>query len=375
MTNTRVLSRRELNRATLDRQFLLRRTDADAAEVVEHLVGLQTQIPGNHFTALWSRIADFSAEDFSRRFENREFVRISLQRSTIHTVTARDCVALRPLLQSVQDRSLKGAFGKRLEGVDLAALATRARDLLDEGPKTFGELGTALLADWPDREPQALGNAARNGLALVQVPPRGLWQQGGQARHTTAEHWLGGEPADPLSPDDLILRYLAAFGPASVQDAQTWSGLTRLRECFDRLREQLAVFQDENGVELFDLPDAPRPGEDVAAPARFFPDYDNVFIGHKDRARVYHPEVDFKRDIWLGNGLQPQFSVDGMMSGVWRLETDKKRTRATLAITPLTALPKTQRAEIETEAGKLLAFLAPEATADVQWTPREDKAL
>jgi hypothetical protein len=375
VTKTHVLSVRELNRATLDRQSLLRRTQADAADVVEQLVGLQTQIPGNHYTALWSRITDFSAEDFSRRLERREFVRISLQRSTIHTVTAHDCRLLRPLLQAVQERSLKAAFGKRLAGVDLEALATRARTLVEESPKTFGELGTALLADWPDHDAQALGNAARNSLALVQVTPRGLWQQGSLARHTTAEHWLGDEAVPPLSPDDLVLRYLAAFGPASVADAQMWSGLTRLRECFDRLRDRLAVFQDENGVELFDLPDAPRPGDDASAPARFLPDYDNVFIGHKDRSRIYHPDVDFRTDVWIGNGLRPQFTVDGFICGIWRLETDKKRTSATLAVTPFIPLTKTQRAELETEAGKLLAFQAPEAAHDLQWARHEGKAL
>ena len=373
MTKTRVLSVRELNRATLDRQFLLRRTGADAAGVVDHLVGLQTQIPGNHYTALWSRIADFSAEDFSARFEAREFVRISLQRSTIHTVTAQDAKALRPLLQPVQERAMLGAFRKRLEGVDLDRLAKRAEELLQDQPLTFDELGKLLAAEWPDHEVQALGNgAARTLLALVQVPPRGLWQQGGLARHTTIERWLSEGPAvAPMTAEELVLRYLAAFGPASVADAQLWSGLTRLKGVFEELRGRLEVFTDASGVELFDLPDAPRPGPDVAAPVRFLPDYDNVFIGHKDRARIYHPDVDFKKYIWTNNGMRPQFTVDGFISGIWRLDVDKKRTAATVGVTALREMSAAEQAAVEAEARALLAFHAEGAAHEVRWMPRE----
>jgi hypothetical protein len=375
MTKTRVLSVRELNRATLDRQFLLRRTDADAAEVVDHLVGLQTQIPGNHYTALWSRIAGFSAEDFSARFEGREFVRISLQRSTIHTVTARDARALRPLLQPVQERTLLGAFRKRLEGVDLTRLATRAEALLQERPLTFDELGKLLAEEWPDHEVQALGNGARNQLALVQVPPRGLWQQGALARHTTIERWLGEASAvPPLTTEALVLRYLAAFGPASVADAQMWSGLTRLKSVFEGLRERLEVFTDPSGVELFDLPDAPLPGPDVAAPVRFLPDYDNVFIGHKDRSRIYHADVDFKKYIWTNNGMRPQFTVDGFISGIWRLDVDRKRTAATVSVTALRELSAPERTAVTAEAGELLAFHADGAAHEVRWTSPDGEA-
>jgi hypothetical protein len=385
MTKLQVLGLRELNRATLDRQFLLRRTDADAAEVVEHLIGLQTQIPGNHYTALWARIADFSAEDFSQRFEAREFVRISLHRSTIHTATARDARALRPLLQPVQERMLMAGHRKRLEGVDLDRLAARADGLLQDGPMTFDELGKLLAEVWPEHEKQALGNAARSMLPLVQVPPRGLWQQGGLARHTTIERWLGAGPAvasaagsaagptaGPTA-DELVLRYLAAFGPASVADAQFWCGLTGLKENFERLRGDglLAVFKDAAGVELFDLPEAPRPEPGVAAPVRFLPDYDNVFIGHKDRSRIYHPEVDHKKHIWLKNGLQPQFTVDGFICGIWRLTADKKRSSASLAVTALRPLAGAERAAVEAEAAELLAFQVPEAAREIRWTPLE----
>lgn len=363
----RTLSDLELNRATLDRQLLLRRSAMDAAEAVEHLVGLQTQIPPNHYVALWSRLTDFDPQDFSRRFENREFVRISVQRSTIHTVTARDCLPLRRLLQPVQDRNLKGAFGRRLQGLDLAELAERARKLAEQEPRTFNELGQLLAESYPDHDVQALGIAARNNLALVQVTPRGLWQQGGLARHTTAEHWLGNAEAVPtMQAEDLVLRYLKAFGPASVMDAQTWSGLTGLREVFEKLRPDLVVFQSESGAELFDLPDAPRPGADVPSPARFLPDYDNVFIGHKDRARINDARIP-KEKVFSGNTPISTFTVDGFIRGTWKVETDKKRSTGTLILSPLVPITKAHRADLETEGARLLEFLAPGADHDVRW--------
>ena len=369
--SARTLSDRELNRATLDRQLLLRRSDMDAAEAVEHLVGLQTQIPPNHYVALWSRLTAFDAQNFSERFENREFVRMSLQRSTIHTVTARDCLPLRQLLQPVQDRNLKGAFGNQLQGIDLSELAERARKFAEEQPRTFNELGKLLTAAYPEHDIQALGIAARNNLALVQVTPRGLWQRGGLAKHTTAEHWFGNAKAVPaMEAEELVLRYLKAFGPASVMDAQSWSGLTGLREVFEKLRARLVLFQSESGTELFDLPDAPRPGEDIPAPSRFLPDYDNVFIGHKDRARINDSRIP-KEKVFSGNTPISTFTVDGWIRGTWKVETDRKRTTATLNLTPLVPITQAQRADLESEGAGLLEFLVPGADHDLRW--REDE--
>ncbi|PJE93761.1 hypothetical protein CUT44_31590 [Streptomyces carminius] len=359
------LSTRQLNRATLARQLLLGREGRDPAEVVEHLVGLHSQLPGNPYTALWSRIEGFDPEEFSRRIERRELVRISLQRSTLHIVTARDCLALRPALRAPHDRLLTPAFGRRLAGAEPAEVAARARELVEERPLTFQELGSLLAAQWPGSDPQALAMIARQFLPLVQVPPRGLWRRGGAARHTTAESWLGTGLPSGAAPDALVLRYLAAFGPASVKDAQTWSGLTRLAEVFRRLRPRLVALRAEDGTELYDLPDAPRPGPDVPAPARFLPDYDNLLVGHADRTRVVGAAA--RTAIWTGNAARPAFLTDGFVSGTWRLETDTRRTRATLVLRPLGPLPRAARAALEEEGAALLAFRAPGADHELTW--------
>jgi hypothetical protein len=319
---------------------------------------MQAQAPDPPYVGLWTRLEGFRPDDLSRLVEERAVVRIALMRSTIHLVTARDCLALRPLLQSVIDRGFRGGFGLRLEGVDTAALAEAARELVEERPRTFAEIGAALGERWPDRDPAALSAAAR--LPLVQVPPRGLWGRSGPAAHTTAEAWLG-RPLDPDYPvDELVLRYLAAFGPASVADVQTWSGLTRLKDAVERLRPGLLVFRDEGGRELFDLPDAPRPDPDTPAPARFMAEWDNVLLSHADRSRIVAEE--HRGRIYTVNGVMPgTILVDGFVAGTWKIE--RSRGAATLRVESFAPLAADDEAALAAEGERLLDFAAAEIPA------------
>ncbi len=350
-----VLGRRALNRALLERQLLLRRAELSVLDALEHLAGLQAQAPYAPYVGLWSRLAGFRTDDLVAAIEGREAVRIALMRSTIHLVSARDCLWMRPLVQSVTERGFLGAYGRWVEGVDRAELAAAGRALLEERPCTSREVGTQLLERWPDSTADALGNAVRCYLPLVQVPPRGIWGKGGVAAHTTAEAWLGRELDPRPSPDALVTRYLAAFGPASVNDVQTWSGLGRLREVVERLRPGLRAFRDENGVELFDLPDAPRPDPDTPAPVRFVPEYDNLLLSHADRTRVIAPE--HREPLFTKGG----FLVDGFLAGAW------KRDRGTLHVEPFVRLARADRTEVEEEGRRLLGFAAGDAAGDVRF--------
>ncbi|MFD8814074.1 winged helix DNA-binding domain-containing protein [Streptomyces sp. NPDC059627] len=360
-----VLGTRALNRATLDRQLLLRRSSRSAKEAVAHLVGLQAQNVKPPYYALAARLDGFVPERLSELMADREAVRIVTLRSTIHTHTAADALTLRPLVQPARTRELT-AFRKGLAGVDLDRLAALARDLVEAEPRTMAGLREALRAEWPDADPQSLAVAARCTLPLVQVTPRGLWGRSGQVALTTAEHWLGRpavEPAPvPDATDAVVLRYLAAFGPASVRDMQTWAGLTRLRAAFERLRSRLLTFRDETGVELFDLPDAPRPDPGTPAPPRFLPEFDNLLLSHADRTRVVPPE--FRGRAWQGNQAYRTLLVDGFLAGVWKLTEDalvietfggRERTRAG------------ERDSILAEGERMLATLHPGTSYDIRF--------
>ncbi|WP_405670473.1 winged helix DNA-binding domain-containing protein [Streptomyces sp. NBC_01530] len=353
-----VLGTRALNRATLDRQLLLRRSPLSAEAAVGHLLGLQAQNVKPPYYALAARLDGFAPEELSGLMADREVVRIVTMRSTIHTHTADDCLTLRPLVQAARDRELTN-FRAGLAGVDLDRLAALARELVEAEPRTMKQLREALLVEWPDADPQSLGIAARCKLPLVQITPRGLWGQSGQVALTTAEHWLG-RPAEPTpAPDATVLRYLAAFGPASVKDMQTWAGLTRLRDAFERLRPQLVTFRDEGGVELFDLPDAPRPDADTPAPPRFLPEFDNLLLSHSDRTRVVPPE--YRGRSWVGNMVHCTLLVDGFLAGVWRLE------ESVLVVEPFGRLNKAQRTDVVEEGQRMLTVMHPQTSYDIRF--------
>ena len=358
-----VLDDRALNRATLERQFLLRRSAPPILETVEHLVGMQAQVPLNPYTGLWSRLEGFHAQDLAEQLLDRKVVRIVVMRGTIHLVTDDDALLLRPLVQPILDQELARhpQFGPALQGVDLAPVLAFVRTLFAERPRTGPELRAAMADRFPGSDPAALAYACRNHLALVQVPPRGVWGRSSQVTVTTAEDWLGRPLTTEPSIDEVVLRYLAAFGPASVADVTTWCRLTGMREVVDRLRPRLRAFRDERGRELVDLPDAPRPDRGTPAPPRFLPEYDNVLLSHADRSRfVADPE---RARLWSrGRPAHGSVLMDGSVLGPWRLQHDRDAGTASLVIDHLGTIAK-GRAAAAAEGRRLLRFLAPDASA------------
>lgn len=350
-----VLSRDALNRALLARQLLLERSSIRADEALRHLVGLQAQIPDTPYVGLWSRVQDFHFEDLADLVDGRAAVRLVMMRSTIHLVTAADAVQLRPVLQPMLEHRFQSSpFAKALAGADLEAIVEAAREALEQRPLTFDELGKLLAAQWPERDPNALAQVARTYLHLVQTTPRGLWGRSGAARHTTTGAWLGlAHPAyqrEPASVRDFVGRYLAAFGPASVADIRTWSGLTRLRPIVESLG--LVALRDEEGTELWDLPDAPRPDPLVAAPVRFLPAYDNILLAHVDRRRILGT-VELRNLTEAYRIIPGTVLVNGYVAGAWRL--GRGRDAANLQVQPVAAsFPRQVRAAIVEEGERLL---------------------
>ncbi|MFJ8660884.1 winged helix DNA-binding domain-containing protein [Streptomyces sp. NPDC093795] len=357
-----VLGPRALNRATLARQLLLSPAPMGVTEAVGHLLGLQAQNTKPPYYALAARLDGFRPEQLSALMESRAVARIVTMRSTVHTHTASDAVALRGLVQAgAIDREL-AMFVSRggLDGVDLDRLADLARALVEERPRTPKELREELIKEWPGADPQSLSVAARCLLPLVQVTPRGLWGRGGKVALTTTDQWFD-ESAERTADgaadvDETVLRYLGAFGPASVKDMQAWCGLTRLGEAFERLRPRLLVFQDERGTELFDLPDAPRPDEDTPAPPRFLPEFDNLLLSHADRTRVVPAEL--RGRTWSGNQAHRVFLLDGFLAGIWHLDEAKDRT--ILTVEPFAHVTRGERAALTAEAERTLRLMTPQ---------------
>ena len=365
MADQPTLSLRALNRATLDRQLLLRRHEMPAQQAIRHLGGLQAQAPLAPYVGLWTRLARFTTDELSALLCERTVVRAPVMRATVHLADTADFVAFRPLFGPLMAAGLRANYARTLTGVDPDALAAQAARLLVKCPLTRAQLARDLAAAWPAAEPMSLAYAVTYLLPVVQVPPRGIWGKNAQATWTTAESWLA-EPIGPAKPeavDALVLRYLAAFGPATVADIQTWSGLTRLREVTGRL--ELRAYRGPDGAELLDLPDKELPAEDVPAPPRFLPEYDNLLLSHADRRRVIphtHPVP-----LWPGNGAtQGTLLIDGAWDATWKITADA------LTITPFRRLTTAEESAITAEAAKLLAFTCPaDPTRPIRFSPAE----
>ena len=358
------LNRRALNRALLARQLLLRREERPVLEVIEHLVGLQAQEPNDPYIGLWSRVEAFDPEALGRLLVERRVLRAPLMRATIHLVTDRDALALSPVMRPVMRRtfSSQSPFGRNLAGVDLDAVVASGRTLIEDEPRTRAELRRLLASQWPDRDAASLAQAVTYLLPVTQVPPRGVWKRSGQATWATIETWLGRPLSTDASPERAVLRYLAAFGPASVSDVRTWSGLTGLNATIEPLRSGLRTFRDESGRELLDIPDGLIPDPETPAPVRFLPVYDNVVLSHQDRSRII--DAGDRRRV-LQAAYEGNFGtvlVDGFARATWQIS--RAAERRTLRIGLLDPLPDPDLSAVTEEGQRLMAFLQPAAEPD-----------
>ncbi|WP_411083293.1 winged helix DNA-binding domain-containing protein [Streptomyces sp. cmx-18-6] len=354
----RQLGPRALNRTYLERQFLLRRSPATSLEAVGHLVCLQGQESNSPYLSLWSRLARFAHGDLTTLLQDRLVVRSKLHRNTQHLILADDFRTVRPLLEPVLKRARQGAFGRAIAGLDLADLAGAGRELMSGQGVTRPQLGRRLCERFPGRDRQALTYAVQSLVAHVHPPPSGTWGDRTATPLVLAEEWIGGPLEAEPRIEDVVVRYLAAHGPASVMDVQAWSGLTRLRPVLDGMRARLRTYRDTSGRELFDLPDAPIAEPDGPAPVRFLPAFDNLILSHADRTRVIADE-DRQRVI-TGSEVRPVFLVDGFVRGIWSLRAD-----GGVQVTPYRPLTSREADETRQEAELLLDFLAEPVTGRV----------
>lgn len=341
----RVLTLRELNRATLARQLLLERRKLGVLPAIERLAGLQAQWPPSPYVGLWSRLAGFRREQLERAVQGGDVVKPTVMRGTLHLVTARDYPmfwwALRDMPTWYDDTHL--AHAER-------SLA-RMRKLAETAPLAHKDAVALLVADGHEElEARRIFHAIRRRAHLLHTRDSALWN--GRPLAVFHPH-PEPEPMDARAARaELVRRYLAAFGPATRADIADWSGL-RVADFADALDllEPLRRFRDESGRELLDLPRAPLPPADAPAPVRFLPKWDNTLLAHADRRRVL-PEELRKAVIAKNGDVTQTFLVDGVVAGSW--SADKK---GKVAIAPFAPLPRAARREVDDEAARLEAWL------------------
>ena len=340
----RVLTLRELNRTTLQRQLLLRRRRLSPVHAIERLAGLQAQLASSPYLALYARLEGFERRSLERALLEGRVVKALLMRATMHLVSAADY----PFFDAaVREARTVG----RVRGMTppAQALVRKVLALTHERPRTRTELMEALgfhprTAAYEElRTYSWLVALAR----LEQTPHSALYGFRGSPVYRPHEHEL---PPRRESTAKLIRSYLAAFGPATRGDISQWSGVPvrDLAPGFESL--SLRTFKDERGRELVDLPRAPLVSADLAAPPRLLPRWDELLLAHKDRARVLPDE--YRKVVIHKNGdVQQTFLVDGFVAGLWRAEGGR------VLLEPFAPLPRTARRGLDDEARRLAEWL------------------
>ncbi|MGZ8751091.1 MAG: winged helix DNA-binding domain-containing protein [Pseudonocardia sp.] len=317
------LTRRDLNRTLLARQHLLERTSMPVAGMVAHLVGLQAQETLPPYLSLAARVESFDPYDVSRGLQDRSLVRLLTMRGTIHLLVPGDALTLRGFTHPAHERERTVSQNTR-PGIHLPPEEIRAaaEAALADGPLPVKALGEAMAEHFPGVPSNALAHLARVDVPLVQLPPRGCWQQSGGVVYDRVDNWLGRRLTAP-DPEAIVRRYLAAFGPATAADVTAWSGVTRLGPVVSGM-DDLVRHQGPDGRPVYDVPDGEIVGGDVPAPPRLLGAYDNVWLSHAGRDRVTAPE---KRTGWMGpnGGVASTVFFDGMLEGLWRLEDGRIR--------------------------------------------------
>jgi len=345
---------RELNRATLARQMLLAREKRPVVKAVEHLLGLQAQLPRPPFTGLWSRLQDFSRADLSTAVNKRTVVRATSMRGTIHLMTAADFLKFRGCLQPSLDAGMQAILRERTDALDMPALLAAARAYFATA-HTFEDARDHLVSKFPRGDQRAMGYVARMSVPLVQVPSADRWAYPARADFIRADTWLGKPVTACGSLAPFVLRYLSAYGPSTVKDAQAWTGLANLEPVFATLGGTLVTLPGPSGRPLYDLSDAPRPDADTPAPVRFLPEWDSVIVTRADERVV--ARADRPRVFLPGLRVAALVLVDGMAAATWKVSATS--TRATLQVETFKPWAAAVRREVATEGEALLRFVEP----------------
>lgn len=343
-----MLSLRDLNRTLLGRQHLLARTGIPVPGMVAHLLGLQAQQSLPPYLSLAARLEHFDPWDLSAGLERRALVRMTAMRGTVHVLTSGDAPILRSWVQPALDRAVRSnQLNRAARHLSVEEVVAATREVLREGPLPVARLGERLAERFPGVPADALAHRAREHAPLVQLPPRGLWQRSGGVVYQTVEQHLGRETGE-VDVEELVVRYLRAFGPATASDMTTWSRVTRLGPLFRSMRERglLVEVTCADGRTRYDAPGAPYVPEDADAPVRLLGVYDNVWLSHADRT-VVMPDQARSRWMAVNGGAACTVFVDGFMAGLWAW----REGRVELDVPGV--LSRSQRADLDDEVQRV----------------------
>jgi hypothetical protein len=350
----RVLSRAELNRALLARQLLLERQRMPVPRAVARLAGLQAQYTPSPYLSLLARLDGFEREGLTRALERRRVVKALLMRGTLHIVTPGDYWAFAVARHTLGADHWPPAYERVLPKRRIAAIARSTIRELRAGPKRFQDV-RALLETQVSANVNAtfLWRRVQGQEHVVHAVPSGTWGYHGEGVYEAADAAIAAPTPDPDEAcEQLVRRYLAAFGPATVQDLGQWAGIQRsgpLTRVLDRL--ELRTFADERGRTLYDLARAPLPAADTPAPPRLVPRFDNLVLAHADRARVLG-DVPLGRIVTKNAVVHATILVDGFVVGTWQLEKGRVK------LEPFARLEWKAKAALAEEAARIEAFLA-----------------
>jgi hypothetical protein len=358
------LTLRELNRALLARQFLLKREKVGVVDAVERLGGLQAQWAPSPYVALWSRLASFERDQLTRLIDRGEIVKATLMRATLHLVSGREYPAYSLATMEGRFGAWRPPGGPQIAGLDklhASVLRFAART-----PRTREEIQAHIADHLPAKAPK--DERLRNWMLWAAIATSGLvWDPAGAhfehrqlARHVAPPARLRKMPKPDTAYDLVVRRHLGAFGPATVADIATWSSIRvpNIRAALARMKG-VRRFSDERGRELVDLARSPRPSAETPAPSRFLARFDAAILGHAapERTRIlpeaYRKQVIFAAEVWT------TFLVDGFVAGRWTIATRPKE--AILELKPFKPLARADRAGLVEDGERLLRFYAPEA--------------
>ena len=302
---------------------------------------MQAQWPAAPYVGIWTRTTNFRRETLERELERGSVVKATVMRQTLHLVTRRDYALLRAAMSETNfpwQSPLALRLAPSVRALAAAGPVTTA-DVLAHLERRHGLTGIDARRAW---------RAARVRAHVLHHHETALWRARPEGRFAALDEPEELVPVEARA--EMLRRYLAAFGPATLRDIVAWSMMhvPELKASLELL--DLRRFRDERGRELLDVPRAPRPDPDVTAAVRFLPKWDNVLLAFADRTRIL-PEPYRKTVIGPNGDVAQTFLVDGFVAGTWRVEKHR------IALDPFEKLSRAARHEAEEEAAHLYSFI------------------